>query len=388
MNEAIRFGSALVGPVNGTNDQEKAVVLLAALRAAKERTFEAENERGVVAFLTNTFSFINVIWFGSTIGIAITIGPVILIVLSPLIKMFSRLTDSALWACRKVRVLLFRAVRAARAFLSKLAHELGADLWRPLFYITAAGTFAHATDTDMSSDTRIFCCLLMALLSHAVFAHTLIAMVPEDGNGHIIGGAELLYLCGIFLYGVLAHLTTSSLIGFLAVVCVFSMLGFGMAATPFGFVIGFGREDRLWRCVGAALVLLLVSISARLSGKAWLLALLAPFAGGIQTFGSTAFYLGLFIKAELFWSPNDRWHHAAFLAAVLFGAAAGNLVPMRGLCNTAYVFAYLFSLDALAFWSNKLGRLWCVFFTSVFSFYGANWLHAHPELLIAIYTFA
>jgi hypothetical protein len=188
--------------------------------------------------------------------------------------------------------------------------------------------------------------------------------------------------------------------GFVAVAALYGALGFGVLPFPGGYAVGFGSKGSLVRCscVGALLLTahacaragLLASVFAGGPGADSAAAFLAPFSGGLQTFGSSALFLGLLILASPFVSGEGRWvaYALIFTFVLAAGVAVGNLVPgMGATANAAYVFGYLFALDLTTWGAAVLGgNLWlAIFAASAGAFGGALYAHAHPELVASVW---
>jgi hypothetical protein len=263
-------------------------------------------------------------------------------------------------------------------------------VWRPALFAACACVLSEAASQGFLSpppipprDELIYASLLAAGLATLGLAHTLKQLIeagalPKPDHDDV--GVLALFagiLCACVAIG-----TGSQLAGFVAIAALFSAFGFGMYAAWGGYCIGAGSREQLRRCrlVSLVLVVILVLSSLRPGSLPFLL----PFASGIQTFGATAGFIALLIDA---WP----WRCTAasvseFAAALLLAAVAGELLPLRGLSNTAYVFAGLYSLDWIAYWASQKSIALAVFAVSASIFAASYTLSGHASVLQTLIT--
>jgi hypothetical protein len=293
--------------------------LRSAVRALRAGAVAADAAARRGSPLSRAFRVVNVLWLLGIVGVCLTVRAV-----------------SARFAAW-----LYKALRSAWVMVLR---PLLLAVWKPFACAAAAGVLLRCGDTGVNVDVRAYSCLSAALLAAASLAADLKQEFWLLGVGSYLAA----------LLAAAATATGSQLLGFFAVVAAFTALGFGHAAFPGGYVVGFSGREALERCMLASAVL----VSALLVGRALQPdALLAPFAAGVQTYAAAAGFLAGLIRCSLSNQPLRMW------AALLAGAAAGELAPLKGLANTAYVFAYLHLLSEL--WRLTTGNLaLCVFLLS------------------------
>ena len=253
--------------------------LLRELRAARETTSSLEKQTGPITFIGSIFSFVNIMWFLATLGISISIGPVLQTILSHLL------------------VHLRHILRAVWVHI--LAH-----LWRPAVYVVAMSIFAGAHEKSVSLDVRVYVCLCAALIVWLLFAVTLHQLVDCKALATKKSDLNVILSYGSALFVSLAHVLRSSLLGFIAVGVVHSWLGFGV----WTFVGGYGAKgkDRTKRSIFASVVILSSLVISRLPGRSRFAKFLVPFETGLQCFGSVVLYLALLIRANPFENKDSK----------------------------------------------------------------------------------
>lgn len=249
----------LVGSGFGANfssDTEKEPAkVLDAIRQAKMTTMATENKKGLVSFVKNAFSLANALWLIGILGVTASISPVLVFALPSVVGFLMRFWMMAWQYLRPIWWLT----------------------WRPVLYYFAAGAFSSAGNTEISLDVRVYSLLTVAIFCGAAAAYTmmilsLLDMVTKDAAESLV----FAFACGLLVP--LAHILSSKLLGFLAVLCFFSACGMGMRAFPGGYVIGFTSRSALDRSVVVSLAIVSFSVLVRLSGSDKLESLFAPFS--------------------------------------------------------------------------------------------------------------
>lgn len=125
------------------------------------------------------------------------------------------------------------------------------------------------------------------------------------------------------VWGFVALLYSSSLIGFFAVIALMGALGFFVAIHPLVYVIGFKDEDSVGRATAAAFCLLAAFVALQIFGIP--LAHLSVFQPGVLFMGSFVGFLGLLIASTRWYPRRYPWPLfqliaiAAGIGALYFG---------------------------------------------------------------------
>ncbi|KAI9032025.1 hypothetical protein DFJ74DRAFT_320297 [Hyaloraphidium curvatum] len=344
-----------------------AEAVLAALRAARATTADLDRGRGSLSFLKRVFNLVNAMWAVGIIGVTISLAPVLAAFLPTIIGALIGILRSLWSVFGPIIILLF---------------VYG---WRPALYLLAASSFGSVDDQDISVDVRIYSAMLVALLSSSAASWTMAELYSVAVLEREPANALAMLAPGALL-APLAHITGSRLLGFLTVVSIFSALGAGMQAFPGGYVVGFGSKSALNRSLAAACMLTVATAAIQALGTDAHRALLAPFSPGLQTFGASVYYLALLIRSSSVYMGFQPQFAGGMLASLVLGALAGTVgTGLSYLQNTAFVFAYLFALDA-AMWLGSGVSFWLGVLVASCGMVGAAYAaHRYPAVLEALY---
>lgn len=313
--------------------------------------------------MTKYFTLVKFIWLVSIIGILYSIGP--------FLKFF-------------FYEFIVKIIRIARM----IWHRVLCHFWRPILYIQVIGIVSSICDVELSHDLRVYTTLLAAGLFDLAVFYTIFQLnkINALDLGAYCNKDEILFhyfiLIGFLTFLPLAIITGSQLLGFITAMCLYSFLGFGVWSIYGGYLIGFHSEDQLLRCAGASTILLLldmVSISTGIGSS-----IIKPFQSGLQSLGATAMYIALLIKSSKFNHESERIS-MLYIVSLFLGVVLGNVIPMIGLRNCAYVFIYLYFLDTITFYGNRLHFFVAMFLASLFLCIGCYVIHLNPSLLASLY---
>ena len=335
--------------------KERAQSLLSVILKAKETTLAHDHGKSIMSYMSKMFSFINIIWLISIIGIVVSIGPFCAVYLSILVQ--------------------YIGIIAITIWYGLIVH-----IWRPLFYVLVLLMFTSTCDNDVSTDVKVYTSLSAALLYCMTILFTCNQLVEVEALKAIDDIALLLFPFFIFLP--LTIITSSSLLGFMTVVILYLLLGFGMMSVYGGYVIGFTSEDQLIKCAISSAYLLLLQTSCQVSGFG--ATQLLPFKAGLQCLGGTSLYIALLIKSSCY-MPDSNHYLGLYIIALLLGIVIGNIVPLLALRNTSYVFVYLFMLDRASFYSSRAHASAAVLITSILLYIGCMLLNQYPEVVVSLY---
>jgi len=157
----------------------------------------------------------------------------------------------------------------------------------------------------------------------------------------------IMFIWGISYLAPLALISTSQLIGFFTIGCLFGSLGFVAFPMPYGWVAGFQDEASIDKCMWTSLVITSFSVCAKI--------LLYPprsimdiFQTGLSVFGMMCFGLAGLIKSSR--GSNDTWctfgdviKPSIFLYPFMWLIIGfiGTLTSLASLTNTSITFVCL-----------------------------------------------
>eukprot|EP00741_Cyanophora_paradoxa_P024883 tig00000317_g24024.t1 len=336
-----------------------------------QRIAEADAGRGLAQRVLGFFTFVNVIWMFSILGISISVGPAVLVLIGPVLK---RIVISFLvpfWRNCVLPVLI--ALR---------------PLYELVAYLTCARIYVEGA--RYPPETGLFISLTAVML--------LVPSVTFSAYLHSTGGGRARDLSNLINFFVALSLAPgalqfdSRLLGFLAVLAFYAVLGFSVVPVGLCWYVGWGSQDAMSRTAATSLVLLLGAAAARFGVGALApaaSALFRPFASGIQCMGTIALYLALLIMA----SPGMRgfkyWRaNGAMIVCLLAGLFVGSVFAYPAVFNVACTFSVLFVSEKvleLPVWRSA-GGVWLLLLAGSASlYYLALWLHSHPGFVASLF---
>ncbi|MEL6150608.1 MAG: hypothetical protein AAFR56_13360 [Chloroflexota bacterium] len=166
-----------------------------------------------------------------------------------------------------------------------------------------------------------------------------------------------LYYALLVLWGVLAVLYGSDVIGFLAVVLLAAWFGFYMLDAAFLTVVGFQEWAIVPRVTAAGFVFLLVAVLVRITGVSH--PAVDVFLPGLELIGTLVYFSGLLVMAaKWFWKGRRSYYVpmqlltiGSGLAAIMVGSVYG-LDDLRGIAGE-YFLVYVVEKYAEVGWFRR-----------------------------------
>jgi hypothetical protein len=239
------------------------------------------------------------------------------------------------------------------------------------------------------------CCLLPGCLHLTKFLHlskTYAELKNFDLEEVSINGVKFNYavftsfVCTV-VYGCVSYYYGSPLIGFLAVMSLFSFLGFSILVMPLCYCIGFKDEDSIPRTICAAFLFLGVYVTnhiATLRGVTGLTYLNEIYGAGVLFIGTFVYYSGLLIVSSRFYvRTSDTRYWVLQLVTILSGIAAlyiGSVYDLSTLRSIGGTFFFLYVLEKYFEipWGN-VGWAWSLLGLSGGLYWLAGFASQHPE---------
>mmetsp|Transcript_37776 Transcript_37776/g.89427 ORF Transcript_37776/g.89427 Transcript_37776/m.89427 type:complete len:359 (-) Transcript_37776:46-1122(-) len=324
------------------------------------------------------FSFVNIIWFASIIGILVTIGPVLSKTVGPLLA----------WLCMATWQKAFvNVIKPSVLFL----HSSGM-LMTCCFLIATALVRTALEYPPAHRDSAVMIAFSGALAFFPCWCYNAFLFIRcKDTDSPRSALERLEVLSNVFMLCILAPvalLFQSQLVGFFAVCALFAALGFTSYCTFFGYCVGFTSDDAVGRGLVVSGLIILAYAALLVSGSQGALDALAPFRRGIMVMGSTVYFLALLCKCShwnLFLSNDARYRewNAFMFASLLLYTLMGSVWGAPALTNTAVTFAVLWALEKELECTgmNPLG----IFLLSISLYVAAYVLHAHPGFILTLF---
>lgn len=317
------------------------------------------------------FSFVNIMWAFAILGICVSIGPALLVLLQPLRHLLLRV-------CRLVyeQILLPTAVRM---------HSWG--VFEAMGYVTCVVGLAEGV--RMGGDAGVFVALTAAVLSSLCGGYTNVLwgnrISQSLGTDNLVRSQLLWqFLCWIPL----AVHFKSELFAYGAVIFLFIILGFSAHVGYLCLAFGFSDEASAMRVCVAAFTLTFGYIGlyiGKVDGE-----LLQPFASPIVVFGCIMFFLSLLILGAEFrgsYSPRYFAINLATVFSLVVFQFVGQVLGVQSMANVSITFTVIWALQKYT--EIHIGARWnmwlLVLILSLVIWRSSLYLHAHPEYVVGLF---
>jgi hypothetical protein len=233
-----------------------------------------------------------------------------------------------------------------------------------LIYLACLG--AIYISFGVHHDIRVYVALLgcLGFVGALVFTEIVHKIVEKVGENPVKRTLllNLYQLLVLLLWGSLAYIFQSALLGFMSVGILYSMLGFSIFFYPGLIGIGFKDENAIITNIITSFILLVAYITLKtqdLLGISYVL----PFSYGVAFISSFAYYVALLISANYYYAGkyNQRYFFMQALTIVsgvlaLYIGNTENIPLLRGIGGTFFVI-YLLEKYYEIPW-DKIGWMW------------------------------
>ena len=341
---------------------------------------ELEQRVGLVTRVRGFFTFINTLWLMAILGIAVSIGPSLMVLLRPLREWLRR---CAKWAFQNIVQPLVRRL-----------HDWGVlegGAWALCGGLVVQAQ-QHAAEEVALYIASTGLALAGPALAYSTFCH----------GGKLQGGSpsalhRMVSTWTAFTAAALAMAHGSTFLGYVAVVALYAAIGFHVVAYGLCLAIGFEDDSAMEACAVTSFMLLTgVGALRFLNTSFGWAASLEPFRSAVSVFGSVILFLALLIMSSRFYR-RARYGHRSYYGFVnvltlvlLLGFMAVGLVGgLAGMANTATVFLVLWLVEKYADFHVELDwNVWVlVLVLSVAAWRGALWLHSRPQFVASLFDF-
>ena len=341
----------------------------------RKRIVEFELKRGLASQVWGFVSFVNVIWFVSILGIAVSIGPSVWKLLRPFRELLQKLFQN-LWEYVIQPFLTFCHNNGIFEFLLwSFISMLLVDSTRSFQDEESAAVYVALTSLALSVVATCYSTLLHGL-----------SFVKQTGIRRLLPIAYLWVSFNMFFSSIHFH---SSLLGYLAVICLYCSLGFSVVAGHLCIFIGFTGDLAIHRCIIVSSLFLLVTIGFQVYGVDG--RFVQTIRSPISVFGGIILHLALLVKSA--WSPIRQSKLGEFIQRSLIPALAllitlgvGKLLGLEGMANSSMVFICLFIMQKIVQNSHR-SMFWpIILILSTINYFTAVWLYAHPQFLLKMFS--
>eukprot|EP00927_Polykrikos_kofoidii_P065980 TRINITY_DN61667_c0_g1_i1.p1 TRINITY_DN61667_c0_g1~~TRINITY_DN61667_c0_g1_i1.p1 ORF type:complete len:655 (+),score=91.74 TRINITY_DN61667_c0_g1_i1:145-2109(+) len=362
------------------------VVTEADLEALREELVRAVARQSLFQRVSGLFSFVNLMWLAATLGITVSVGPVLWLFSAPLRKVLARLGG-------KVKAALLWLLEHIVLPIIVRLHKIG------VFEIVAHGIAFSLTAqaARLRPESRTVVAIAGLIATSAAIMYS-VALLYEPCGVHRFQKAlktEAPWLAKaqptiihVFLGLLLAPTTIlhqSTLLGYATVGILLSALGSFLTVMPFGYIVGFHDGCAMMRSA----IVCGLGVACFGALRAWSVDsfYLGPFVSGVSVLGGIGHYLALLIRSN-YWYRRARYfrYNMLMLGSLVLGVAVGRVFGMPGLANTATTFFALWLLEKNIELKNMgVNVMVIVFGSSVAMYYSAVWLHTHPKFVVSLF---
>jgi len=327
---------------------------------------ELDAQQSTVDRVVGFFSFVNVVWLVSIVGLLATLGPCLAYLCGPV------LLRCAKWLTTEVLQPVALAL-----------HRWG--VWEAAAYLLA---FLFSAQSCQYPAAQADAAIMVALTGSLAFAPCWMYSTSchTTGSGDKEKFLLLSYALAAGVFAPLALLHDSQLLGFLTVLSAYGSLGFVFFAFGFGFAVGFDGRDALHRCAAASLALIAGFAGLRILGVNP--AVLQPFGTAVMVLGNVMYFLALLIVSSGWRSQSAPYavRQCAMLGSLLAAILVGSVFAMPSMTNTATTFLVLWLMEKQleVDWRPGMGMV-VTFLNFVFLYFAAHYLHTHPEHVVSLF---
>jgi hypothetical protein len=309
------------------------------------------------------FTFINLVWLIGIIGISISIGPCIYVVLKPF------------------AIGIFNVGKFIWNYIVVPLHNFG--VWELVGYIL---TYLITVDgLRFNFESGYFISLTGIALTIPLYAYTyLLHSALEPTKSVMI--FNILYICSFIIP--ISIYYNSSFLAWIIVLAIFNCLGFSVACSGLCYFIGFDSKESLERCSVSSIVLQIIFISFRLIRLENDIIILyqTPFV----TFGSITLFLAFLIMSSRYYHREKSRYIIANVRMIILLITSfilGSVFGFSGLWNTACVFLVMFTMEKyVEFHLEAVWNGWVLVFSlSVAFYYIALFLHRNPNYIVKMF---
>ena len=324
------------------------------------------NSNSFLSRVIGFFNFVNIIWMIAIIGIIISIGPSLLFLFKPIMKIIIIIfTDFIL-------PLLIKLYEYG--FFECLAYVISIILISDGMKVNKEwGFFISLTGTGF----------IILLFVYSINLKTDRYILERELRKKVIFGV----LTTIVLFSLSVHFN-SKLLSFFATMNFYSFIGFYTGCYGLCYVVGFLNDSDMIRVVSTSFILIIFYIILRMANIEN--EIIELYRSPIQIFGALTYFLGLLIFSSKYYYERKISYilrQLLYIVSLLFVLLFGNIFNLPSLTNTTYVFGVLYLMEKnIEIMSKIEGGIWLIILTTSLSLWGLSlYLHKHSEIVISLF---
>ena len=332
-------------------------------------------KNSVLSRIKGFFSFVNLIWMIAILGILISFGPVLFLLIKPFLNILI-----LFWNNTILPIIIF-------------LHKIG--FFEFLGYFVSIILIADGM--KVNKEWGFFISLTGAGFMFLLFIYSLEYKFNNyyglefsrnkkyskkiDKQKVIIG-----ILTGIIFFS-LSLVFNSKLLSFLTTMDFYFLIGFYTGCFGLCYFVGFLNKSDMYRVVSTSFCLMIFYIILRcLNINNQIIEL---YRSPIQIFGALTYFLGLLIISSLYFDKINLTYiqrQIIFIISLILVIFSGLIFNMPSLTNTTYVFGVLYLMEKTVEIFHKIeGNIYVlILILSIALWISSLYLHKHSEIIISI----
>ena len=364
------INNLLLSATNALNRHVDEMITSTQLHGILDRIISIENETSMISKIGGIFSFVNVIWFLSIIGIAVTIIP------------------ASYFCCKPIWDAIFD-------FFKLWFTMIGNFLYKILFNKIAYNIYElfgyficwYFMFNGYEANTNIG--FWISFTGLALWMPMQYISMIRWGTSNAAKNLPMLSLLSSALSIPIAYYYNSKILGFTSIAGLYSYLGFFIAGFFGGYIIGFQGDQAMANCFAASCIFNMGLIIAKLMNLN--LTPMRMFIGPTLIMANAVMFLALLIHTSEWrsWSRRNNkvdyfQRQAIMIGSLLVAIAFGNILNYPAMSNTAYVYCGLYILQKMAespvLWRD-MNIIFAIFGLSIIGWRVALYLHSNPQII-------
>ncbi len=370
-------------------------VTLVDLQELRTLLEEEEKNAPMLDRFRSAVSFVNAIWLVAVFGLTVTFWPLLQLVGGSLVRNVSAFV---------LRNIVPVVIRMHRLGIWEIAAYVVAMLFvsqaaRYIAVMGSGGPGAYVALTAACASMLCFCYTSSLYFPSVVASRTSSLHFPSVMASRREAGLRklfsmLFYGFSFFVLSILAAVHDSQMLGFFAMWALFFVLGFIGESHGLKYVIGFESKEDLIRVLVSSALILILFVTARLTGSAKLVRRIRPFRLGVMVAGNVTLFLALLLRSSLFYWETERsgiFQKGNYLSAqgqmllcLALAMIVGRVFKFAAMANTASTFGVLYCAEKLHELPWGDWYILGIFIGFAALYVIALILRSHPEYLFGI----
>jgi len=338
-----------------------------------------ESTISIYARVVGFFNFINFIWLCSIIGIMVTVGPCMVMILAPFYDILSNIVEVVGEYAIKVGVFL-------RDYIIIPCHKVG--LFEFILYMVCV-TFIVESYRYNKEEGFYFGLTGIAGFVPCFIYSTLLFCPYDSGKERdsmwLFGTVYSLAFLPMALY------YESSLLAWAVIIGFYACIGFSVAVYGLCVCIGFESDEVMFQCFITSFYMHMGFLMLKMQGFSN--TFIRIFQQPCTVLGSVVLFIALLVMSSYHYEFKTSRNYGSTYASrqllmlvFLFGYAYfGMVYGLAGMSNTALTFLVLYIMEKS---SEVIKDMWILLFgASVSGYFIAMYLYSHKEFVISLFNY-